>query len=446
MRNARKRTMRRDEQAPVVITRPSERIPKRREVTRKRPVPATKLDTRATRRKALRRAVIPGSSQPVSKCRTASRKRPEQPTMPKIYKHQPLEIFPTEIRLVKLRREKEGPVHCKLEVFSFYEVPEYIALSYRWGPPTPLHNIFIGRKMLRIRDILNSCLLELREDLDTWLWIDQICIDQSNPQERNHQVGIMSRIYSMSTSVIVWLGDIPKDRRFSDTYLTKSMAMELMGNIYFTRLWIVQEIVLAKSVKVCINGHRHVKWRTLQDTYLTIRRRDRVDAHGYLKRPTYLSLLKLTEDDRRGKLWDKKDRTLTLMDSIGSFCSSSCEDPRDKVYGLMGVMRVEDRIRVDYGKSVCSVYLDVVVVSLNQTPLERGQLMAGVLGDLGHHMGIEEYLTQGLHLLFRGMKDKSVEESVEDVGFQKAAHVGDQDCWWYRSTHGNMFYYFSDLA
>lgn len=39
-----------------------------------------------------------------------------------------------------------------------------------------------------------------------WLWIDQICIDQSNTHEKNQQVAIMSKIYSKAYIVLSWLG------------------------------------------------------------------------------------------------------------------------------------------------------------------------------------------------------------------------------------------------
>jgi hypothetical protein len=41
---------------------------------------------------------------------------------------------------------------------------------------------------------------------DTFLWVDQICIDQSNTDERNHQVNLMSKIYRLATRTMVWLG------------------------------------------------------------------------------------------------------------------------------------------------------------------------------------------------------------------------------------------------
>ena len=44
-----------------------------------------------------------------------------------------------------------------------------------------------------------------------WWWIDSICIDQSNLQERAHQVQLMQLIYRQAEQVIVWLGKPSND-------------------------------------------------------------------------------------------------------------------------------------------------------------------------------------------------------------------------------------------
>lgn len=47
-----------------------------------------------------------------------------------------------------------------------------------------------------------------------YIWVDSICINQADLDERNTQVRMMSKIYSNCTSVIVWLGlDDPNTRR-----------------------------------------------------------------------------------------------------------------------------------------------------------------------------------------------------------------------------------------
>ncbi|KAH6868779.1 heterokaryon incompatibility protein-domain-containing protein, partial [Alternaria rosae] len=259
---------------------------------------------------------------------------------PAIYKHQPLNSSSDEIRLLKLRKSNEGPLCCEIQIFPLRQAPEYIALSYRWGPPSPLHDIFVGDQRLKIRDILNSCLLELREDVDAWLWIDQMCIAQADTTERNHQVGMMSRIYSNATSVIIWLSDD----------LDAGSIIVLLNNIYFTRLWIVQEILLAKSVRIYLNGKRCVAWKKLQNEYSTMLK---LVGLGTMPRAIF-GLMNYTR-----KRWGSKPQ-LAWTRCISNFSANACGDARDKVYAMMGIVDEEDRLTVDYNKSVLEVFLDVV--------------------------------------------------------------------------------------
>jgi len=321
----------------------------------------------------------------------------EPPTEPATYKHQPLSRSLDEIRLLKLRKEKNGPVHCDVEVFSLEQAPEYIALSYRWGPPSPSHDIFIADQRLEIRDILYACLLELREDVDTWLWIDQICIAQADTAERNHQVGMMSRIYSDATSVIVWLGDIPiaspeEVDRFNDKDLRSEDVVSLLENIYFTRLWIVQEILVARRIKIRINGNRCVTWNCLHLKGLPAS-----PIWDLYVEPAAKYLLKISHGYHRSG----QDQSMPLMDCIQKFRDSKCQDPRDKVYGFMGVVRVEDRIAVDYNKTVLGVFLDFINVVVNELTVSSSSttLVCGYIYGLGLQMGIEEFLLKRLNPL-----------------------------------------------
>jgi hypothetical protein len=88
----------------------------------------------------------------------------------------------------------------------------YTCLSYVWGPtgsglPTEVNEqIFMARRNL---DNFLKAAHEMQQSTGTnlaWLWIDALCIDQSNPRERNHQVQQMATIYSSASNIIAWLG------------------------------------------------------------------------------------------------------------------------------------------------------------------------------------------------------------------------------------------------
>jgi hypothetical protein len=183
MRNGKKRVTPRAESTKTSIPRSFQQISNHRTIALEDGKRATVPKIRKTRRIERKTTAVPKSSQRVSKRRTTSRKCPESPQKSEIYKHQPLDTCIDEIRLLRLRHEHEGPVRCEVKTFTLEDAPLYVALSYRWGPPSPLHDIHIEGKVLKIRDILNSCLLELREELNTWLWVDQICIAQMDTSE-----------------------------------------------------------------------------------------------------------------------------------------------------------------------------------------------------------------------------------------------------------------------
>jgi hypothetical protein len=95
----------------------------------------------------------------------------------------------------------------------------------------------------------------------TPLWIDALCIDQSNTRERNHQVQLMGRIYAQATCVIAWLGidaktndfliEMPQHKDYHN--ISVDLRMSFLDNDYWRRAWIIQEIVLARQVFLITN-------------------------------------------------------------------------------------------------------------------------------------------------------------------------------------------------
>ncbi|KAF7679541.1 hypothetical protein GT037_003289 [Alternaria burnsii] len=427
MRSDKKRVTSRVGLTETFITRSSERISKRRTVALEDRVPATEHKIRTTRRNERKKIAVPKSSQRVLKRRTVSRKRYESPEEPEVYKHQRLDTSTDEIRLLKLSRETKGPVHCEVKVFPLERAPEYIALSYRWGPPSPLHDLYIEGRKLEIRDILNSCLLELREDLEAWLWIDQICVAQEDSLERNHQVGMMSRIYSNSMSVIIWKGDIPlaapgEHDCYNDSDLDVASARVLLKNTYFTRLWIFQEVFLASSINIRINGHRCVPWDRLQDICVSNRQ---VDSSTFM--PAYLMLQRI-----RRQALGALELYLPLMDCIAGLHAGICENPRDKIYGLMGMVRKEDRVVVDYEKSVLEVYLDFLKISINTgLPSIMNSEEPSYYLELGVLMGLDDYILLGILRLTLNRFTVHKNDTVTDIGLEEAGQAHEQHRWWY---------------
>jgi hypothetical protein len=86
------------------------------------------------------------------------------------------------------------------------------AISYTWGDPTRVATLEIGNKdgVIGLTRNLSQALPFLAKNSRTkLLWIDQICINQSDPVEKPAHVARMSKIYHAASRVIVWLG--PED-------------------------------------------------------------------------------------------------------------------------------------------------------------------------------------------------------------------------------------------
>lgn len=145
-----------------------------------------------------------------------------------------------EIRLIRLipSRLRSSGIRVTLATFQLRSAPSYYALSYVWGDPKDTEEVSVNEQPFRATKNLVSFLREWRvkcsdlysgslrrrlnklttskntktvegdQLLDTanYLWIDAICINQSDVLERNHQVKLMKHVYRSASATISWLG------------------------------------------------------------------------------------------------------------------------------------------------------------------------------------------------------------------------------------------------
>ncbi|TPX15756.1 uncharacterized protein E0L32_000090 [Thyridium curvatum] len=113
-----------------------------------------------------------------------------------------------EIRLFELLPgEKDDALRGRLTTVSLDANPQYDAVSYVWGDPQLRFPLIIndGQTIL-ITESLQVALPCLRlKDEPRVLWIDAICINQGDDQERGHQVGMMKDVYSRARCVRIWM-------------------------------------------------------------------------------------------------------------------------------------------------------------------------------------------------------------------------------------------------
>ncbi|KAF2254645.1 HET-domain-containing protein, partial [Trematosphaeria pertusa] len=130
----------------------------------------------------------------------------EGPLSPAAYRYKAL--GERHIRLLKVPgSSKDAPAYDLIET-SLDAAPPYETISYVWGKQNRSQILtFRTAETVRITPALQVTLSYLRFHCRTgYLWIDQICIDQSNTLECNQQVAIMGEIYGKAQRVLIWLG------------------------------------------------------------------------------------------------------------------------------------------------------------------------------------------------------------------------------------------------
>lgn len=178
-------------------------------------------------------------------------------------------------------------LHCSIHIYPLSTAPAYEALSYVWGHSEQTCQMRCNGKVVFITPTLEVALQRLRlRRTYRLLWIDQLCIDQSNIEERNQQVNIMNTIYERAARVLIWLGpaddekaalafdfiheihdrkptaidlhafEFPPDHVLTARDLPprssrKWDALRSMSDLpYFTRAWVVQELIVASEARV----------------------------------------------------------------------------------------------------------------------------------------------------------------------------------------------------
>ena len=181
----------------------------------------------------------------------------------------------------------------------------------------------------------------------------------------------------------MWLESSTEDqaRRFLQLCDDDS-AQILLENRYFTRLWIVQEICLAKQVRIFCGGV-WVPWTVIPSVVM--------------KR----NFSKSKEDIASTKWlfykWGQGSH-FTLQNAIARFANMECQEPKDTVYGLIGLVEEPSGFEVDYEKSLYEVYMDVVkAVSL------PGKIGMGRVQDmcLARRLGFPQETLTSLGELYR---------------------------------------------
>jgi hypothetical protein len=338
-----------------------------------------------------------------------------------------LPLPPKCIRLLVLAPGQRGTELYGRIVLHEPDEVDYGALSYVWGDSHLTRSIHIDDETLPITESLYSALQQMREiDEEHWIWVDQICIDQESVADRSGQVGRMGEIYGKADHVVAWLGeataatdyifrslnkvgdganpnlsfygneelqpgqpiyesmneclnaglraiyhDGTDEPDFED--ITRRAVHSILDLPWFERTWTVQEAVLCEKLFLAA-GDLEVTWRKF---------------YGLLKAMPDLPRPKAVHYDielaRNFSCYGRK--TTNIYKLVDTYQKRQATDPRDKIYGLMGMLDSKGRPaaadkygmahesnrahsslpHVDYSKSTEQVYMDFSLWCISTT-------------------------------------------------------------------------------
>ncbi|XXH02304.1 hypothetical protein Hte_008676 [Hypoxylon texense] len=294
-----------------------------------------------------------------------------------------------------------------------YTWGDFVALSYVWGDPTNRREIYVNDVPVSVTASLESALRELRNhsriQQGFYIWVDALCINQDDLDERSAQVGRMKDIYHKAWHVVIWLG--PEENRSDlamlalrymslhakqgdvlsklykrvEFYVVRLPFMQwkhshtsllirkavlsaihhLLARSYWRRLWIIQEVVLGSRKSPVLCGGSSILVKDIFDS-LQVMKEDG-DALGqyiiFAARGTGQQRWNAVGNETyeiSEKLWDRPVAITALQaletnlstpnrsiyDALLISREANATDQRDHVYGILGLPQIADNIKL----------------------------------------------------------------------------------------------------
>ena len=207
-----------------------------------------------------------------------------------------------KIRLLTVHEGAGTEIRCSLDTIPLDEAPPYEALSYVWGDPNRTREITLDGKSFQVTTNLASALRHRRDrQKPRTLWVDAVCIDQQNAEERSSQILLMRDVFQRASKVVVWLGESTVASKAAVALIRKvdfgdgsfweqkenqgpvAFSQDALGGLqmllnrrsslvglrgiindiasrpWWTRVWVIQEAAVARSIVVRC-GSEEMPW------------------------------------------------------------------------------------------------------------------------------------------------------------------------------------------
>ena len=304
--------------------------------------------------------------------------------------------------------------------------PQYECVSYVWGSPESVRSATINDQCVMIQKNLHDALRYIRSKTKTVIvWADAICINQSNIEEKSHQVAMMAEIYRQCSKVYLWLGlpdpgsltgnpfeflehfrrgghyyDLPGFRLDNLTGRWTWKENEACSNVlkdllqvvespWWTRAWTVQECLLPRD-NLVVFGTWTTKMNYIYEAYrLKISHENSQCCNEAVKAfSPHLQfcieqwLWHVTQlQSFRAVLQEIKPRSW-FFQAIRAFSNRKSLDPRDRIYSMLSLATHPSYqgFTPDYQEDVSTVYTDIFTRMVRETDGSFSCFMGGGFG------------------------------------------------------------------
>ncbi|KAI0155271.1 heterokaryon incompatibility protein-domain-containing protein [Xylariaceae sp. FL1272] len=276
--------------------------------------------------------------------------------------YQTLDYGSFETRFLRLQAiHPNGFMEFEVVVASMSNPPNYYALSYRWGDTSQRAGLIVNGRHIDISMSLGEALASIDLTPGVLIWADAICINQNDLYEKSYQVRMMGLIYTKAQSTVSWVGrELPgiqhahtlcaeiqrlaaddEDDQLRASYFSKALRChqqpvralyalhDLLSQPYWERVWIIQELIKAKSVEVRCGSFSFsletLLWCSSRLKNFSSRAQSLLDA---------VKKFKITESTVR-----HGGRRISLLEAMITTRHFFASDERDKVYALLGLTR-----------------------------------------------------------------------------------------------------------
>lgn len=328
----------------------------------------------------------------------------------------------SSVRLLKILRcpaqeDQLQSLQCIICTWYFegMEIPMFNAISYTWGDTSHTKALLLRKETegedyeLEVPETSEKVLRQAWQyDRNAWYWIDSICINKSNLEQKGPQVSLMGEIYGAAQCVLACVGDhmdeskelfrftrlhasflssirnerpcqalgmtqdtndsnwkscyIPPPERpleelYSEEFRVVRALRAFLSRQYFKRLWIYQELYLARKVDICSEDD-HISM-VLLDGLALLYSGDHWLPSGQYMIPRARHLLEAGVTSMAGV---KKASPWDLLDQVDNM-HLECRDIRDKLFGILAMVdwRYRQPIIADYNISGYEVAKEVLV-------------------------------------------------------------------------------------